>query len=142
MFTPDQFRAKAIEYAASAKTANSPTEMQEYEELERSFTVLADNEQWLADNHDKTVHAKEHRGAETLAEEEEHVLRCLGAALIMQWNALPTRLQRELFDNAGSMGQLLETAALRGQIARFLHKHKDEENHRVSEAVEAPESPA
>jgi hypothetical protein len=31
-----------------------------------------------------------------------------------------------MFDTAGSMGKLLETAALRGQIARFLHKHKNE----------------
>jgi hypothetical protein len=27
------------------------------------------------------------------------------------------------------MGKLLETAALRGQIARFLHKHKNEAGH-------------
>jgi hypothetical protein len=43
----------------------------------------------------------------------------------MQWNTLPTLLQREIFDSAGSVGKLLETAALRGQIARFLHKHKN-----------------
>jgi hypothetical protein len=30
----------------------------------------------------------------------------------------------ELFDDAGSMGGLLQTATLRGQIARFLHKYK------------------
>jgi hypothetical protein len=65
------------------------------------------------------------RGA-ALAVEEEYVLRCLGAALIMQWNTLPTTLQREVFDTAGSVGKLLETAALRGQIARFLHKHKND----------------
>ena len=65
------------------------------------------------------------RGA-ALAAEEEHILRCLGAAIIMQWNSLPTTLQREIFDTAGSVGKLLETAALRGQIARFLHKHKNE----------------
>jgi hypothetical protein len=44
----------------------------------------------------------------------------------MQWNTLPTLLQREIFDTAGSVSKLLETAALRGQIARFLHKHKNE----------------
>jgi hypothetical protein len=60
------------------------------------------------------------------AVEEEYVLRCLGAALIMQWNTLPTTLQREVFDTAGSVGKLLETAALRGQIARFLHKHQND----------------
>ena len=65
------------------------------------------------------------RGA-ALAAEEEHVLRCLGAAIIMQWNTWPRCMQREIFDTAGSVGELLETAALRGQIARFLHKHKDE----------------
>lgn len=64
----------------------------------------------------------------TLADEEERVLRFLGAAVIMQWNTLPAKLQRELFDTAGSMGELLSTAALRGQIARFLHKHKDDES--------------
>ena len=58
--------------------------------------------------------------------QQEHVLRCLGAAIIMQWNSLPTMLQREIFDTAGSVGKLLETAALRGQIARFLHKHKND----------------
>jgi len=61
-----------------------------------------------------------------LAAEEELILRCLGAAIIMQWNVLPTTLQREIFDTAGSIGKLLETAALRGQIARFLHNHKDD----------------
>jgi len=42
----------------------------------------------------------------------------------MEWDTLPMKLQRELFDNAGAMGALLETATLRGQIARFLQKHK------------------
>jgi hypothetical protein len=59
---------------------------------------------------------------------DRHILRCLGAAVIMQWNTIPTKLQRELFDTAGSLGDVLQTAALRGQIARFLHDHKDEEN--------------
>ena len=62
-----------------------------------------------------------------LAKEEEYVLRCLGAAVILQWDALPTALRREIFDTAGSLGKLMETAALRGQIARFLHKHKTQE---------------
>ena len=45
----------------------------------------------------------------------------------MQWNTLPTKLQRELFDNASSAGDMLKTDALKGQIARFLHNHKDDE---------------
>ena len=40
---------------------------------------------------------------DSLAREEEHILRCLGAAVIMQWDDLPT------------------------DIARFLHKHKGDD---------------
>jgi hypothetical protein len=130
MFTPEQYRTRAAEYTELARTTDAPNEARELHKRERSFTALADNEQWLADNYDKTVRSTEHHGgagAAALAAHEEHVLRCLGAALIMQWNTLPTKLQRELFDNAGSMGELLDTAVLRGQIARFLHKHKDGE---------------
>jgi hypothetical protein len=131
MFTPEQYRAKAREYAEWAKATISPKDAREYKMLEQSFTTLADNEQWLAENHDKTVHARTDDipvGAIDLAAQEEHVLRCLGAALIMQWNTLPQKLQRELFDNASSMGELLDTVTLRGQIARFLHSHKDSED--------------
>jgi len=63
-----------------------------------------------------------------VAEIEKHILQCLGAAVIMQWNTIPTKLQRELFDTAGSLGDVLQTVTLRGQIARFLHNHKDEES--------------
>ncbi|MNC92011.1 hypothetical protein D3C83_83640 [compost metagenome] len=46
----------------------------------------------------------------------------------MQWNTIPRKLQRELFDTAGSLGDVQQTTVLRGQIARFLHDHKDEES--------------
>jgi hypothetical protein len=45
-----------------------------------------------------------------------------GGGVIMRWNTLPTELQRELFDNASSMGELLDGDTLRGQIARFLRR--------------------
>jgi hypothetical protein len=131
VFTPEQYRAKAAEYTELAKQGNTPDEVREFQTHEQSLTMLADNKQWLADNDDKLADNSDEivevpkpsvASEATLAAEEEHVLRCLGAALIMQWNALPTELQRELFDNAGSMGELLGTAALRGQIARFLRK--------------------
>jgi hypothetical protein len=63
----------------------------------------------------------------SLAKEEEHILRCLGAAVIMQWDDLPTDIQRELFEHAISMGTLHHTVELKGQIARFLHKHKGDD---------------
>lgn len=127
MFTPGQYRDKAVGYGELVKTANGPDERREFQALEQSFTVLADNEQWLADNHDKTVRSTgfEQTDGAALAQEEEQILRHLGAALILQWNTLPQKLRRELFDNAGAMGELLETAELRGKIARFLHKHKN-----------------
>ena len=90
--------------------------------------MLADNEELLKHDFDKTVQAPDTDGLEGDAlAAEEHVLRCLGAAVIMEWNNIPKKLQRELFDNAGSMGDLLCTKALRGKVARFLHKHKDEQ---------------
>jgi hypothetical protein len=113
MFTPEQYRAKAEEYTELAKAAGSSDERDEFQNRQRSFSVMADNEQWLADNHDQTMHATaDSKPREMLAAEEEHVLRCLGAALIMQWNTIPTTLQRELFDNAGSMGSLLDIQRL------------------------------
>jgi hypothetical protein len=62
-----------------------------------------------------------------LAEEEENILRCLGAAVIMQWNDLPTHIQRRLLKNAASMGEPRHMSQLKEQIARFLHEHKDDE---------------
>jgi|SRR5579862_5098108 len=63
----------------------------------------------------------------SLAKEEEHILRCLGAAVIMQWGDLPREIQHELFEHAISMGKLHQTVELKGQIARFLHKHKGDD---------------
>jgi hypothetical protein len=129
MFSSERYRAKAAEYVELAKTAASPGNIREYKDRERSFTTLADNEEWLKDNFDEMVHAPGKDGPEgdALVAEEELILRCLGAAVIMQWNSIPRKLQRELFDNAGAMGDLLDTEALRGKVARFLHKHKDDE---------------
>lgn len=126
MFKFLQYRAKAAAYGELARSSSGKDDTRKFEKLQDSLASRADNEQVLADNFADAVNAGEperSRGA-ALAAEEEQVLRCLGAATIMQWNSLPTTIQREIFDTAGSVGTLLETAALRGQIARFLHKHK------------------
>ena len=60
-----------------------------------------------------------------LIHEEDRILHCLGAAVIMRWNNLPTEVQRELFASAASLSEPLHTAELKEQIARFLHSHKD-----------------
>jgi hypothetical protein len=137
MFKAEHFRTKQAEIAESMKDTDTPSETRKLEQSMKSFGVLAQNEDWLADNFDKMVHAQDAPpqdefvgkaiGIEAVAKIEEHILRCLGAAVMMHWSAIPTKLQRELFDTAGSMGDVLQTAALRGQVARFLHKHNDEE---------------
>ena len=142
MSTTEQSRTRAAEFGDLIKSADHPDAIRELRRQERAFTELADNEDWLANNLDKTVHptdeddsadpalaptAKGGGDALTLAEDEEQVLRRLGAAVIMRWNTLPTKLQKELFDAASSMGDLLQAGAVKGQIARFLHNHKDDD---------------
>jgi hypothetical protein len=122
-----QYRVKAAQCGELVKISAGAEETRKFQDLDR-FVSLANKERGLADACHDTGHIDEQertRGA-ALVEEEEQILRCLGAAVIMQWNTLPTSLRREIFDTAGSAGKLLETAALRGQIARFLHKHKNE----------------
>ncbi len=125
MFTPKPFRAKASEYGELARSSTDPDQKRAYRNSERSFTDLADNEQWLAENNQNMVHSSDRSVATgvVLAAEEEHILRCMGAAVILQWNTLPPKLQRELYDAAGAMGEVVKTSDLRGQIARFLHRH-------------------
>jgi hypothetical protein len=120
MFKHTQYRANGTEQDDLANDKAS------------TLAVLADNEQRVADNCNKTITISEQDRSKcaALTAEEDTVLRCLGAALIMQWNTLPVKLQRELFDDAGDMGELLDTSALRGQIARFLHTHKNDEQRR------------
>jgi hypothetical protein len=136
MFTGASFRKKAAESLESSKNTDIPSQIRKFEQATENFTQLAQNEDWLAQNFNRVIHSHELSSDNEASEErledsaiaklEEHILRCLGAAVIMQWNTIPAKLQRELFDTAGSLGDVLQTAALRGQIARFLHSHKDE----------------
>lgn len=147
MTTPSQYRARADKYSELIKGTDKPNEIREFKRLEHTFNELAENEDWMVNNSNKTVHSEdttspntitkeegpthtlteEEGPTRTLTEEEGRILRCLGASVIMQWNTLPTKLQRELFDNASSVGELLETGAFKQQMARFLHNHKDDE---------------
>ena len=88
---------------------------------------------WLAKQPDNAM-PKDRAMAQlaVLGEKDDKILRCLGAAVILRWNRFPTMLQKELFDDGSSIGELLEPGALRVEIARFLHKHKDDEGRRSS----------
>lgn len=61
-----------------------------------------------------------------LSKGEERILNCLGAAVIMQWNDLPTGIQRDIFADATSMSDPARQFQLKQQMARFLHDHKDD----------------
>jgi hypothetical protein len=71
-----------------------------------------------------SIREEEDEERAVLAKEEEHILECLGAAVIAQWNELPTEVKKALFEHAVSMGDPRHSVQLKEQIARFLHGHK------------------
>src|SRR6266849_10994894 len=126
MSTAKQYRAKAAEFTELLKTASLPAETRQFRKREQSYLTLAENEEWMADNLDKIniPGADENWYVDAiLAQQGKHTLGCHGAEVATQSSAIPTKIQ-QLFDDAGSIGGLLQTATLRGQISRFLHKHK------------------
>jgi len=84
MFTA--VRPKALEHAPLVKTAQSASEMRE--------VIPASSEQVNDRN--------------AVAAEEEQMLSCLGAAVIMHWGTLPAKIRRELFECATSIRDVQE----------------------------------
>jgi len=132
MFTPEQYRQKAAQYDALLKTARTPAEEAEYRDLKQSYGSLAENLDWLAANSSKTVGSGKHPSLRQRADrdeayaERENVLRCLGAAVILNWNTIPQKLQRALFEAASSIENSERKAPLKDVLAQFLHDHKDD----------------
>jgi hypothetical protein len=56
MFSSKQYRAKAAEYVELGSQAGTSKEISDLKTLEQSFTVLADNEEWLERNYKNLVH--------------------------------------------------------------------------------------
>jgi hypothetical protein len=127
-----QHRAKA-ECSELVKSSGSAEESRKFQDLEDRFVSLADNERALADAYNDAVH---------VAEKD----RSRGAALrrrarfAVSWGGGHHAMEH-LTDVAATRdlryrrvrGQVLETASLRGQIARFLHKHKGRGKQPVTE---------
>lgn len=63
---------------------------------------------------------------DALAEAERQILKCLGAAVVLEWNHLSRDVQRALFLRAAAVDEAYDPAELKTQIARFLHNHKDD----------------
>jgi hypothetical protein len=67
----------------------SPAETSEFRDLEQAYTILADNEEWLARNADKIVRASDYDLVPILEDQQnkrvvrvkddERILRCLAA---------------------------------------------------------------
>jgi hypothetical protein len=128
MFTAQQYRARADEYATLLKTARSPAEAAGYRDLQGSYASLADNLDWLTVNAGKTVSGHTGEAADSADADrraEENILRCLGTAVILNWKTIPAKLQRSLFDDASSI-QDERGVPLKAVLARFLHDHKDD----------------
>jgi hypothetical protein len=126
MSTAEQYRAKAAEYTELLKAADLAAETREFRRLEQSYLTLAENAEWIAANLEKInlPGADENwYGDAILAQQGKPTLGSHGADVAAQSAAIPTKIQ-QLFDDAGSMGGMLQTATLRGQIGRLLHKHK------------------
>ena len=66
------------------------------------------------------------KGRSPLSRLEVDILQCLGAAVLSQWNGLPTCIQQELFEHSSDAVTPPDTARLKRRIARFLHEHKDD----------------
>ena len=56
MFNAEQYRAKAAEYRERARKTDNPSEIREFENLVRTFSELADNEEWIEQNSVKIMH--------------------------------------------------------------------------------------
>ena len=72
MFSAEQYRAKAAEFRALLTiTPRSPSETSELRNLEQTYTTLAENQEWMAANIDKTVQRRKNRDNHTAPAEEE-----------------------------------------------------------------------
>jgi hypothetical protein len=140
MFKSRQYGARPAKRRGLVNSSISAEESRKFKTWRDSFAFSAGDERACAEGCDDPVQLAEQgrfRGA-TLGAEEQRALRYLGVALVVHWHTMPTTLQREIFDTAGYVGKSLETAALRGQIARFLHKHSEAGHGKLPLSKDAP----
>jgi hypothetical protein len=124
MWKAKQYRAKAAEFTGLLKTANSPSEIREFRSQEGSYVTLAENDEWLADNLDKTNSPGTDQNLYSdiiFVRQEKNSLGRLGADDATPVTEFSIKMQ-QLFDDAGSNSGLLQIATLRRQFARFLRK--------------------
>lgn len=136
MLTAEQYRARASEYGGLLNGARSPAETRMFRELKQSYLSMAENMEWLAANPGKTIRPGaggatvkprgKQGGTRPAPAARDNILQSLGAAVILRWNTIPTKLQRELFEDASTIGDVQRIVPLKKALARFLHDHKDD----------------
>ena len=58
-------------------------------------------------------------------EDDEHILRRLGGAVVVQWSSLPKDIQDQLQKQAGLMADRFVTVQLKEQIQLFIEAHHE-----------------
>jgi hypothetical protein len=53
---------------------------------------------------------------------DRQLVSCLGAAVVLRWNHLPTEIQRDLFRSAASMADPGLQQELTQRLGRYLHQ--------------------
>jgi hypothetical protein len=120
MFSSKRYRAKSAEYGERGRASDVTSEILEYRGLSRRLAEWADNEESAESR------AKQRNQPAAQVPEEERILLCLGAAVVVDWDNLPKQVQSELSALAATMRERLQTTALRAQIAHFLRERQDD----------------
>jgi hypothetical protein len=63
--------------------------------------------------------------SETTSETERRLLERLGAAVLGEWQELPMRLRRAIYERAVDSELVCGPSKLKRAMARFLHDHRD-----------------
>jgi hypothetical protein len=126
MFKSQLYRAKATECGELIKSSTNVEEGQKFQGLEDRFVSLADNERGLADAYNDAVHIAEQDRPRGTALDAEKSTFCGVLEWRSSWNGTPYRPCNGRSSIPPDLWASCWTAALRGQIARFLHKHKNE----------------
>lgn len=89
MFSAEQYRAKAAEFRSLlTNLPRSAKETSELRNLERTYTTLAEDEEWMTTNVGITIRRRKNRDNRIgLEQDEEQVLRCVGPVAPRQRNA-------------------------------------------------------
>jgi hypothetical protein len=106
MCTAKQYRVKAAEFAELLKTATSPAEMREFRNLEQCYVTLAENDEWMVNNRDKTNSSRADDNLYSdiiLARQEKNAFGRIDAGGATPLTEFSIKMH-QLFDDAGSNG--------------------------------------